>query len=41
MNKIIGNYRVAYEEYRQILKILKFNSQNRRKARKYWKGKPW
>lgn len=30
-----------YEEYRQILKILKFNSQNRRKARKYWKGKPW
>lgn len=30
-----------YDEYRQILRILKFNSQNRKKQRKYWKGKPY
>lgn len=30
-----------YEDYLQILQILRFNVQDRRKARKCWKGKPW
>lgn len=29
------------EEYCQIVHILKFNSENRRKPRKYWRGRPW
>lgn len=30
-----------YEDYRQIVRVLDFNSKYRRKPRRYWKGNPW
>lgn len=30
-----------YEEYRQLLRLFKYNKKERFRPRKYWKGTPW
>ena len=43
VHRYIHTYIKQYydEEFCQIVKLLKFNGDHRRMARRYWKGRPW